>query len=68
MFKLPKSTVGDIWKGREKIENFISQSECPTKTKKKSIVRKAKFEELERLATFGFLNSALRVLQCQDLY
>ena len=69
MFEVPKSTVGDMYgKDNKKSENFVSQSECPTKVKKKSIVRKAKFEELEKACYCGFLNSALRVLQCQDLY
>ena len=62
------SQLLETWKGREKIENFVSSSECPTKAKKKCIIRKAKLEGLERLAICGCLKSALRVLQSQDLY
>ena len=51
------SQLLETWKGREKIENFVSLSECPTKAKK-----------WRRLAICGCLNSALRVLQSQDLY
>ncbi len=32
-FDVPKSTVNDIWKGREKIESFVSASECPNQKK-----------------------------------
>ena len=41
-------------KDQKKFENFVSQSECPTKAKKKSIVRKAKFEELEKACYLWF--------------
>ena len=45
---VPKSTVGDIWKDRGKIEKYVSTSDCPTFARKRCIVREAKFEELEK--------------------
>ncbi len=42
---IPKSTIGDIWKDREKIEAHVSASECPSLTKKKCIMREANFEK-----------------------
>ena len=62
---------------RKNLENFVSLSECPTKAKKKSIIRKVKLEELEK-AKFEELEKACYLrfsqqrskgaLQCQDLY
>ena len=37
-----------------KIENFVTQSECPTKAKKKKHHRKVKFEELEKACYLSF--------------
>ena len=34
-FGVPKSTVSDIWKGREKIVSYVSASECPSLTKRR---------------------------------
>ncbi len=33
-FGVPKSTMNDIWKGREKIESYVSASECPSLAKR----------------------------------
>ena len=52
---VPKSTVGDIWKDREKIEKYVSTSDCPTFAKKRCIVREAKFEELEKACYTWFM-------------
>jgi hypothetical protein len=48
LYKMPKSTVGDIWKDRDKIEHFVSTSACPSFAKKRCIVRDAKFDELDK--------------------
>ena len=29
LFEVPKSTVGDIWKDRDKIEKHVTASDCP---------------------------------------
>ena len=47
LHSVPKSMVGDIWSDHDKIENFVSMNNCPSVAKKRCIVRKAKFEELE---------------------
>ena len=31
-FSVPKSAVNDIWKGREKLESYVSARECPSLT------------------------------------
>ena len=47
-FGVPKSTVNDIWKGREKLESYISASECPSLTKKRCIIREPNYEKLDQ--------------------
>ena len=37
-YDVPKSTVGDIWKGREKIQKHVSASDCQSFAKKTIIV------------------------------
>ena len=54
-FDVPKSTVSDIWKGREKIESFVSASECPSLTKKRCIVRDPNYEKLDQACHVWFL-------------
>ena len=43
-FGVAKSTVGDIWKYRQKIEDCISSSESLVYAKKRCVVREPKFE------------------------
>ena len=52
---VPKSTVGDIWKDRGKIDKYASTSDCPTFAKKRCIVREAKFEKLEKACYTWFM-------------
>ena len=54
-YGVPKSTIGDIWKEQDKIENYVSMSDCPSIAKKKCIIRKAKFEELEKVCFMWFM-------------
>ena len=46
-FGVAKSTVGDIWKNREKIEIHVSASTNPAFAKKRCIVRDAHFHKLD---------------------
>ena len=55
IYQTPKSTVGDIWKDREKIERHVSVSDCPSFAKKRCIVREAKFEELDKVCYTWFM-------------
>lgn len=55
LYDIPKSTVADIWKDREKIENFVSASDCPSFAKKRHIVRKAVFEKLDQACYLWFI-------------
>ena len=43
-----KSTVGDIWKDREKIEKHMTTGYCPSLAKKRCIVRNVNFEKLDQ--------------------
>ena len=47
--KAPKSTVAGIWKQHEKIECYVSSSDCPVLAKKSCIVREGQFEKLDRV-------------------
>ena len=47
-FGVPKSTVEDIWKEREKIETHMSASENPSFAKKRCIVREPHFDKLNQ--------------------
>ena len=46
-FDAAKSTVGDIWKNREKIERHVSTSANPTFAKKRCIMRDVHFHKLD---------------------
>ena len=37
LYGIPKLTVADIWKDREKIERYVSSSECLSLAKKQCI-------------------------------
>ena len=54
-YGVPKSTIDDIWKERDKVENYVSTSDCPSVAKKKCIIRKAKFEELKKACFMWFM-------------
>ena len=43
LYSIPKSTVSHIWKDREKIEHYVSSSECSSFAKRRCIVREANF-------------------------
>ena len=47
-FGVPKSTVGDIWKSREKIETNVTASSKYVFAKKRCIVRHAHFQALDK--------------------
>lgn len=55
IYGVPKSTVGDIWKDREKIQNYVLSSDCPSVSKKRHIIREAKFEDLEKALVTWFM-------------
>ena len=46
---VPKSTVGDIWKEREKIEAHVSISSNSSYAKKHCIVRDTHFQKLDNI-------------------
>ena len=41
LFDIPKSTVADVWKARDKIERHVSASDNPSFAKKRCIVKEA---------------------------
>ena len=53
-FGVAKSTVGDIWKNREKIEIHVSASTNPAFAKKRCIVRDAHFHKLDEACYIWF--------------
>ena len=44
-FGVAKSTVGDIWKNKDKIETHVTASANPTFAKRRCIVRDANFQK-----------------------
>ena len=52
---LPKSTVSDIWKIRERILEHVSSSDCPGVAKKRCIVREATFSKVDEACYIWFL-------------
>ncbi len=52
-FGVPKST--DTWKGREKIESYVSASECPSLAKRQCIIRDTNYEKLYQACHVWFL-------------
>ena len=48
-------TVGDIWKEREKIENYIGTGECPSALKKRCIVKEALFSKVDQACYEWFM-------------
>ena len=55
IFKIPKSTVADIWKQRVKIESHVLSSDCPAFAKKRCIVREGQFEKLDKACYTWFM-------------
>ncbi len=55
IFEVPKSTVADIWKLREKIQLHVSSSDNPSLAKKRCIIREAQFEDLEKACYLWFI-------------
>ena len=47
-FGVPKSTVGVVWKDRDKIEAHVSASGNPVFAKKRCIVREPQFDKLNQ--------------------
>ena len=47
IFELPKSTIEDIWKDREKISWDVFGAEDPTVAKRRCIVRESQFPLLD---------------------
>ena len=48
VFNIPKSTIADIWKQREKITAHISSNSCPASAKKRCIVTEGQFQQLDK--------------------
>ncbi len=57
---IPKSTIGDIWKDRVKIEDCVSASECSSVMKKKCIVREAVFAKVDQGCYEWFMQQCSR--------
>ena len=55
MFDIPKSTVADVRKVREKIERHVSASDNPSFAKKRCIVKEANFEKLDKAVYNWFI-------------
>ena len=55
IFQLSKSTINDIWRQREKIEQHITSCDNPTLVKKRCIVRHVYFPELDKVCHIWFL-------------
>ena len=64
LHEVPKSTVADIWKARDKIKEHLLISDNPSVLKKRCIVKDAQYEEL-RPATSGLCSNVLEVHQYQ---
>ena len=53
-FGVPKSTVRDVWKDRDKIEAHLSASGNPSFAKKRCIVREPQFDKLDQACYLWF--------------
>ena len=53
-FGVAKSTVGDIWKNKEKIETHVTASANPALAKRRCIVRDAHFQKLDEACYLWF--------------
>ena len=55
LYNIPKSTIADIWKIRDKIEQHVSASEYPKFAKQRCIIREAHFDQLDQACYLWFL-------------
>ena len=55
VFKVSLSTVNDIWRQSEKIEQYITCCDNPTLMKKRCILRQVHFPELDKACHIWFL-------------
>ena len=57
LYSIPKFTVSHIWKDREKIEHYVTSSECSSfaKAKGRCIVREANFAKVDDALYVWFL-------------
>ncbi len=53
-FGVPQSTVNAIWKGRERIESYVSASECPSLAKRRCIIKDPNYEKLDQACHVWF--------------
>ena len=53
-FGVPKSTIRDVWKDRDKIEAHVSASGNPSFAKKRCIVREPQFDKLDQACYLWF--------------
>ena len=53
-FGVAESTVGDIWKNKDKIETYVTASATPTFAKRRCIVRNAHFQKLDEACYLWF--------------
>ena len=61
IFEMPKSTIGDIWKDREKISCHVFSADDLTVTKRRCIVRGSQFSLLDDPLSMWFLPSEIRI-------
>ena len=57
-FDVPKSTIGDIWRERDKIEAHVSASENPSFAKKRCIVREPRFDKIDHAGMLPLVSAA----------
>ena len=55
IFKVAKSTINDIWRYKEKIKRYITINDNPTLVKKRCIIEKIQFEDLDKACNIWFL-------------
>ena len=55
LYSIPKSTVADIWKDREKIERYVISSDCSSLAKRRCILREANFAKVDEACYVWFL-------------
>ena len=60
LYQVPKSTVADIWKLKDKIESHVSASDNPSSAKKRCIMKEAQFEALDKASYLWFMQQRSR--------
>ena len=53
-YNIPKSTLADIWKKRDKISHHVSGSEIPDVAKKRRVVKEPQFEKIDEACYMWF--------------